>query len=89
MEIWYNWGFLPDDTKVCQTCVYWEGERHREGHNVYCLGQTDGICNNFDWAGYQQLAARSGVGSDISHHCLARSGQHTMAAVFCGFCSIC
>ena len=24
MEIWYNWGFLPDDTKVCQTCVYWE-----------------------------------------------------------------
>ena len=55
MEIWYNWGFLPDDTKVCQTCVYWEGERHREGHNVYCLGQTDGICNNFDWAGYQQL----------------------------------
>ena len=54
-ELWHNWGCLPQDTQVCQTCVYWEGERHREGENVYCLGQTDGVCNNFDWAGYQQL----------------------------------
>ena len=53
-EIWHNWGALPTDTEVCQTRIDGEGERHREGQDVYCLGQTDGICNNFDCAGYQQ-----------------------------------